>query len=153
MRLPVRTLALLLVSCAAPAAAELPQPVRAMIDAAIATGDAAKVATVLELARQTNPAETAEIDALASEIALLEKQTRRTMVTESIAPRPIRVLNRGDWMDDKGEIVQPAVPAFLPTIAVTDRRLTRLDLERWLTSYSATTAPPTTTPATAPTSA
>lgn len=47
-----------------PALAELPQPVRAMIDAAIATGDKGKVATVLELAKQTNPDEIAEINAL-----------------------------------------------------------------------------------------
>jgi hypothetical protein len=81
-----------------------------------------------------SPNLTKRIDALASQIASLEKQTRRTMVTEAIEPRPIRVLNRGDWMDDKGEIVEPAVPTFLPAIAVTDRRLTRLDLARWLTS-------------------
>jgi len=52
-------------ACAAqPALAELPDPVRAMIDAAIATGDEAKVRTVADIAKQTNPAETAEIDAL-----------------------------------------------------------------------------------------
>jgi len=57
-------LALPLAALAAPAAAELPEPVRAMIDAAVATGDAAKVRTVIEIARQTNPGDTAEIDAL-----------------------------------------------------------------------------------------
>ncbi len=54
----------LLCLAAAPAAAELPPPVRAMIDAAIATGDEAKVRTVIELAKATNPANSAEIDAL-----------------------------------------------------------------------------------------
>lgn len=49
---------------AAPAAAELPQPVHAMIDAAIATNDEAKVRTVVELAKATHPADAAEIDAL-----------------------------------------------------------------------------------------
>ena len=49
-------------------------------------------------------------------------------------PRPIRVLNRGDWLDDKGEIVEPAVPHFMPQIDVADRRQTRLDLARWLAS-------------------
>lgn len=44
-----------------PARAELPAPVRAIIDAAIATGDAAKVATVIDLARQTNPEDAEEI--------------------------------------------------------------------------------------------
>lgn len=45
-----------LLAAPAPAAAEpLPRPVRAMIDAAIATGDDAKVATVLDVALATNP--------------------------------------------------------------------------------------------------
>jgi putative salt-induced outer membrane protein len=47
-----------------PALAALPEPVRAMIDAAIATGDEAKVRTVVDLAKQTNPDDTAEIEAI-----------------------------------------------------------------------------------------
>ena len=49
---------------ASPSHAELPEPVRAMIDAAIATGDEGKVRTVAELARATNPADEDEIDAI-----------------------------------------------------------------------------------------
>jgi hypothetical protein len=56
------------------------------------------------------------------------------MVTEAVAPRTIRVLGRGDWMDESGEIVSPAVPIFLQAIDVSDRRPTRLDLARWLVS-------------------
>jgi putative salt-induced outer membrane protein len=56
--------AVALVACAAPASAQLPEPVRAMIDAAIATGDEAKVRTVIEIAKQTNPEDVAEIEAL-----------------------------------------------------------------------------------------
>ena len=48
----------------AAARAELPEPVRAIIDAAIATGDETKVRTVIELARATNPADGDEIDAI-----------------------------------------------------------------------------------------
>ena len=51
---------------AAPAQAELPAPVRAMLDAAIEIGDAKKVDVVVELAKQTNPADAAEIEALAT---------------------------------------------------------------------------------------
>jgi hypothetical protein len=36
-----------------------------------------------------------------------------TLVTESWSPRPTRVLARGDWMDETGEIVLPSPPAFL----------------------------------------
>lgn len=46
------------------ARAELPEPVRAMIDAAIATGDKQKVATVVDLAKQAYPQDAAEIDAI-----------------------------------------------------------------------------------------
>lgn len=66
-----------------PAHAELPGPVRAMIDAAIATGDADKVATVLDLAKTTNPDDGAEIDAISAdfgakqaEIAAAEAATK-----------------------------------------------------------------------------
>ncbi len=52
---------------AAPAHAELPEPVRAMIDAAIATGDADTVNAVVQVARTTNPDDLEEIDALFSE--------------------------------------------------------------------------------------
>ncbi len=54
-----------------------------------------------------------------------------SMVTE---PRPIHILPRGNWMDDSGPIVQPAVPEFLPAINVKDRRLNRLDLANWMIS-------------------
>lgn len=57
-------LALPALAVSQPARAELPVPVRAIIDAAIATGDAAKVATVIDLARQTNPDDAEEIAAL-----------------------------------------------------------------------------------------
>ncbi|AKH41468.1 putative salt-induced outer membrane protein [Altererythrobacter atlanticus] len=45
-----------------PALAEIPDPVRAMVEAAIATGDEAKVRTVIELAKQTNPDEADALD-------------------------------------------------------------------------------------------
>ncbi|HSF13326.1 MAG TPA: DUF481 domain-containing protein [Erythrobacter sp.] len=51
----------------APAHAALPEPVRAMIEAARATGDEAKVRTVIELARATNPDDAAELDAIAAD--------------------------------------------------------------------------------------
>ncbi len=49
------------------AGAELPAGARAMIDAAVATGDDTKVATVIELARATWPTDSAEIDAIESQ--------------------------------------------------------------------------------------
>lgn len=58
---------LFLAFVAAPLSAELPGSVRAMIEAAIATGDVGKVATVVEIAKQTHPDDIGEIDALQAE--------------------------------------------------------------------------------------
>lgn len=74
-------------------------------------------------------------------IAVLEKQKadltkkfRMTMVTVAVKPRTMRVLARGDWMDNSGAIVQPATPKFLPPLKKAKTRATRLDLARWFTS-------------------
>ncbi len=74
-----------------------------------------------------------EVARLARERDAVRKRTRRTMVTVSRAPRPVRVLARGDWMDETGPEVRPAVPPFLPRLTAAGERPTRLDLARWLT--------------------
>lgn len=59
-----------------------------------------------------------------------------TMVTVAREPLVTRVLRRGNWQDEGGDLVEPLVPHFLPQIPSPDnRRLTRLDLARWLVSY------------------
>ena len=59
-------------------------------------------------------------------------------------PRTVRILPRGNWMDESGPIMQPALPAFLTTAnlkapdsatpAVQGKRLNRLDLAQWVTA-------------------
>ena len=50
-------------------------------------------------------------------------------------PRTVRVLARGSWQDESGEVVAPALPAFLGGPKSTeDKRLNRLDLARWTIS-------------------
>jgi len=56
----------------------------------------------------------------------------KCLVTEAAAPRTVRVLPRGDWLNETGEVVEPGVPAFLPQPKIEGRRLTRLDLAQWL---------------------
>ncbi len=73
-RLVSPALAFLLLSTPHLAHAEMPEPVRAMIDAAIAGGDPQKVATIIELARATNPAEAEALDAIEAEFT--QKQAR-----------------------------------------------------------------------------
>jgi hypothetical protein len=64
--------------------------------------------------------------------AVLESVTR-TLISVSGEPRVTRVLTRGDWMDESGQVVQPAVPHFMKQVeSPADRRATRLDLARWM---------------------
>ena len=68
-----------------------------------------------------------------SPLDVAQAKLTRTMVTGRIKPRTIRVLPRGNWMDDSGEIVEPAVPHFLPVLK-NGNRANRLHLAEWLTS-------------------
>jgi hypothetical protein len=51
-------------------------------------------------------------------------------------PRVVRILPRGDFLNETGEIMQAALPAYLtsPTRRPEDRRLNRLDLAEWIVS-------------------
>jgi hypothetical protein len=66
------------------------------------------------------------------ERAAVQNGARLTMVSVAIEPRTVRLLPRGNWLDDSGPIVQPAVPEFLGRVSAGDRRATRLDLANWL---------------------
>jgi hypothetical protein len=67
-------------------------------------------------------------------LALVETSIPRVVVSEATTPGETRILARGNWMDESGEIVQPAIPAFLGKAAADGRRATRLDLANWLVS-------------------
>jgi hypothetical protein len=49
-------------------------------------------------------------------------------------PRTVRLLPRGNWMDETGEAVKPAFPAYLPQPKIEGREPNRLDLAQWLVS-------------------
>ncbi len=84
-------------------------------------------------APEAQPAVT-EVAKLEQALALVETSIARVVVSEATTPAETRVLGRGNWMDESGEIVQPAVPAFLGKIDTGGRRATRLDLANWLVS-------------------
>jgi len=56
----------------------------------------------------------------------------KTLMTKVAAPRTTRILPRGNWQDDSGEEVQPAVPEFMLPLEVDGRRANRLDLADWM---------------------
>ncbi|MBU0669452.1 MAG: DUF481 domain-containing protein [Alphaproteobacteria bacterium] len=79
---PSLVAAALLSSWAMPAQAELPEGVRAMIEAARATGDPAKVATALELARSAYPGEAEAIAAIATEWAAAKAERDKLVAAQ-----------------------------------------------------------------------
>ncbi|MCW1926383.1 PSD1 and planctomycete cytochrome C domain-containing protein [Luteolibacter arcticus] len=109
----------------------LPAEAIALLQAA--APDKAKLATIYQ---QTTPA----WQKLAGEIATLETERTNLLksaptvpMTISAKPREIRLLDRGDWQDKSGPIVDPAPPAFLTAAAPpATGRATRLDLARWI---------------------
>ncbi|HVR72329.1 MAG TPA: PSD1 and planctomycete cytochrome C domain-containing protein [Vicinamibacteria bacterium] len=64
----------------------------------------------------------------------LVRDVPQSLVTTIAEPEPVRILPRGNWLDETGEVVEPAVPHFLPQVETGGRRATRLDLARWLTA-------------------
>ena len=75
-----------------------------------------------------------QVDELRKRLSNVEKSIKTMLVTETEKPRMIRILPRGDWMDDSGEEVLPAVPAFLPKTKLREdnARANRLDLAKWI---------------------
>lgn len=71
-----------------------------------------------------------------------ENSLPRSMISRTGNPRVVRILPRGNFLDETGEVVLPALPRFLAPVAVNTgstatpdanaQRLTRLDLARWL---------------------
>jgi hypothetical protein len=94
---------------------------------------AALDAKIAELGKPDTAEGKQQLAALTRERDALKKAQRRVMVTQALAtPRTVRVLPRGNWLDDSGPVVEPAVPEFLGKLK-TGGRATRLDLANWLT--------------------
>jgi len=85
------------------------------------------LAPALEASRSRLRAAELEKDAFVKEVP-------QSLVTVAQEPDSVRLLPRGNWLDDSGEVVLPDVPGFLPPLAKDGLRATRLDLARWLTS-------------------
>lgn len=75
-----------------------------------------------------------ELVRIESERAALDKGLARIPATVATTPRMMRILPRGNWMDDSGEVVSPGTPHFLPVVGEGPGKGTRLELARWLVS-------------------
>jgi hypothetical protein len=79
----------------------------------------------------------AKLRALQNELLECRDGRAFTQVTQPMEPLVTRVLPRGNWQDESGEVVTPGVPEFLSPAGSSSseaegRRLTRLDLARWI---------------------
>lgn len=81
---------------------------------------------------RVNPQGLAKLRTLESELHLHRAEAMPVLVSRQDEERKVtRVLNRGDFNDESGEVVSPAIPEFLGALN-TDGTATRLDLARWL---------------------
>lgn len=81
----------------------------------------------------TPPEANEERESLLADKKRIEQSVRTSVVTETAEPRMMRVLDRGNWQDESGEVVEPHIPSFLGDLE-TDGRATRMDLAEWLTN-------------------
>ena len=73
-----------------------------------------------------------QIRALERQKQLVFQKGGDCLTTHAVEARTVRILPRGNWMDESGEIVEPQAPHFLKQIPIRNGRLTRLDLANWL---------------------
>ena len=117
---------------------ELPAEVQTIIAIASDKRSDEQIAKLLSHYRTISP----QLADIRSQIEATKKErtntenahTRSSLITQVVAPREMRVLPRGNWMDMSGEVVTPNVPHFLPQIEAKDDRINRLDLANWLTA-------------------
>lgn len=61
-----------------------------------------------------------------------KKTFRSMLVSQTGNKRMVRILPRGNWLDQTGEIVEPAIPEFMGKLETKDRVANRLDLAKWV---------------------
>ncbi len=114
----------------------LPEAVVQAISVEAGKRNAAQKDTIAKHYRSTAPQlepARAEIAAAQARRDAQSKQMPTTLITMATTPRMIRILKRGNWLDDTGEIMQPQVPAVFGELkAEAGKRLTRLDLANWM---------------------
>jgi Protein of unknown function (DUF1553)/Protein of unknown function (DUF1549)/Planctomycete cytochrome C len=117
------------------ATAWVPDPVRAAVATPVESRSPEQKAMIASYFRATSAALRTDRQGLA--IAVQNRDgfldsLPTSLVSISGMPRPTRVLPRGNWLSDAGELVSPGVPEFLTPLA--NDKPSRLDLARWIVS-------------------
>jgi hypothetical protein len=119
--------------------AKLPKEVKPFAALPLLFRTPAQKEKMLEEYRNITPrlaAERQARDAAKGALDALEKAIPKVLISvHSDTPRTVRILPRGNWMIETGEVVQPALPHFLPGPKPAEgKQLTRLDLAQWIAS-------------------
>jgi hypothetical protein len=103
---------------------------------ALTPADAGFEQTVLAYFRANAAFSDPELVQVVRDILDCRQGMTSTMVTVAQEPRITRVLPRGNWQDESGDVVEPSPPKFLGGISTAGNqgRGTRLDLARWIVS-------------------
>jgi hypothetical protein len=67
-------------------------------------------------------------------ITVYKKTFRSMLVSQSGNKRIVRILPRGNWLDQSGEVVDPEIPKFMGELELENRKANRLDLAKWVVS-------------------
>lgn len=121
-----------------PGAAAPSKEIAALLKIPAAQRNAAQKAQLEAAFRKVAP----ELNDLRTKIANAEKERAefdknapKCLVSISTPDkRTVRILPRGNWMDESGEVVKAALPHYLPQPKIEGREPTRLDLAQWLVS-------------------
>jgi hypothetical protein len=121
----------------APAATVPPKDIADILKVAPAKRTAAQKSKLEQQFKQIAPL----LAGLRAKLASAEKEKKdfetaapKCIVSmQSETPRTVRILPRGNWMDESGEVIKAALPAFLPRPArASTNAPTRLDLAEWI---------------------
>ena len=86
------------------------------------------------LSSHHSPEVVTELRELRNQLLECREGITPTLITVAWEPAVTRILPRGNWQDESGQIVTPAPPQFLSKQTASTNRQTRLDLARWLTA-------------------
>ncbi len=124
-------------TAANPASQNVPQDALSALAVAPEQRSDQQKAAVLAYYRTISPllqTQRDELNALEKNKSDLLAAVPKCLVTTAANPRTVRILPRGNWLDETGPVVEPAIPHFLGQLDVAGRRANRLDLARWIVS-------------------
>ena len=117
-----------------PAEGVIPADVKAILAKKTEARTPADLNRLTAFARDNAPDLKPDREALAAATTAkneFENSLPRVLLTTIGSPRTVRILARGNWLDESGQVMTPNTPGFLPPLPQKEGRYTRLDLARW----------------------